>query len=106
MHRILITDDLGPAGLALLEAAADVSYDVVKLPSPEKLRSIIGDYDAVITRSGTPLTAEAFRAGTRLKVAGGAIRIEVQDIFAWQRAIARAILAYVRRQLDLPGNDN
>ena len=32
MHRILITDDIGPAGLALLDAAKDVQFDVVKLP--------------------------------------------------------------------------
>jgi len=72
MFRILITDDIGPAGLALLNAAADVGHDTVKLPSPEKLREIIGAYDAVITRSGTPLTAEVFAAGKRLKVAGRA----------------------------------
>ncbi|MBP1720003.1 MAG: D-3-phosphoglycerate dehydrogenase [Deltaproteobacteria bacterium] len=72
MFRILITDDIGPAGLALLEAAADVEHDTVKLPSPEKLREIIGDYNAVITRSGTSLTAEVFAAAKRLKVAGRA----------------------------------
>ena len=72
MFRILITDDIGPAGLALLNAAADVEHDTVKLPPPEKLREIIGAYDGVITRSGTPLTAEVFAEGKRLKVAGRA----------------------------------
>ena len=72
MHRILITDDIGPAGLALLDAANDMQYDVVKLPSPEKLIGIVGDYDAVITRSGTPWTAEAFAEAKKLRVAGRA----------------------------------
>jgi D-3-phosphoglycerate dehydrogenase len=72
MFRILITDDLGRAGLTLLEAASDVEHDLVKLPSAEKLIQIIGEYDAVITRSGTPLTAPVFEAGKRLKVAGRA----------------------------------
>ena len=72
MHRILITDDIGPAGLALLDAANDMQHDVIKLPSPEKLLDIVGDYDAVITRSGTPLTAEAFAAAKKLRVAGRA----------------------------------
>ncbi|HTP10715.1 MAG TPA: hydroxyacid dehydrogenase, partial [Anaerolineae bacterium] len=72
MHRILITDDIGPAGLALLDAANDVQYDVVKLPSREKLIEIIGAYEAAITRSGTPLTAETFAAAKKLKVAGRA----------------------------------
>lgn len=35
MHRVLITDDIGPAGLALLATADDVQYDVLKLPPPE-----------------------------------------------------------------------
>lgn len=72
MHRILITDDIGPAGLAVLDAAADVTYDIVKLPPPEKLLEIVGNYEAVITRSGTPLTAEVFDAAKKLKVAGRA----------------------------------
>jgi D-3-phosphoglycerate dehydrogenase len=72
MHRILITDDIGPAGLAVLDAAADMTYDIVKLPPPEKLLEIVGNYEAVITRSGTPLTAEVFDAAKKLKVAGRA----------------------------------
>jgi D-3-phosphoglycerate dehydrogenase len=72
MHKILITDDIGPAGLALLDGANDVQYDVVKLPPREKLIAIIGAYDAVITRSGTPLFAETFEAAQKLKVAGRA----------------------------------
>src|SRR5512136_647382 len=72
MYTILITDDIGPAGLALLDATADVKYDIVKLPSREKLIEILGDYDAVITRSGTSLPAEVCQAAKRLKVAGRA----------------------------------
>lgn len=72
MHNILITDDIGPAGLALLDAAADVQYDIVKLPSREKLAGLIGEYEGIITRSGTPLTADIFEAARKLKVAGRA----------------------------------
>ncbi len=72
MFKLLITDDIGPAGLAMLGAANDLHYDVVKLPSPEKLLQIIGEYDAVITRSGTSLTSQVFETGKRLKVAGRA----------------------------------
>ncbi len=83
MFNILITDDLGAAGLALLETATDVHYDIVKLPGPEKLLQIIGGYDAVITRSGTSLTAPVFEAGKRLKVAGRAgVGIDNIDIDA------------------------
>ncbi|MBI5031857.1 MAG: phosphoglycerate dehydrogenase [Chloroflexi bacterium] len=72
MYRILITDDLGQAGLALLKQASDVQFDVVKLPDRKTLNEIIGVYDAVITRSGTPLDASAFQAARRLKIAGRA----------------------------------
>ncbi len=86
MFKILITDDIGAAGLALLEAATDLHHDLVKLPSPEKLLQIIGDYDAVITRSGTPLTLQVFEAGKRLKVAGRAgVGIDNIDIDAATR---------------------
>jgi len=90
MYKILITDDIGPAGLSLLDAAADVKYDIVKLPSREKLIEIIGDYDAVITRSGTPLPAEVCQAAKRLKVAGRAgVGMDNMDIDA---ATLRGIL--------------
>ena len=72
MFRVLITDDLGAEGLALLDQATDVKYDVVKLPDHAKLNDLIGEYDAVITRSGTPLRADTFQAGKHLKIAGRA----------------------------------
>ncbi|MEW5717094.1 MAG: phosphoglycerate dehydrogenase [Chloroflexota bacterium] len=72
MNRILITDDLGVDGLALLAQATDIQYDVVKLPKRDKLIEMIGEYDAIITRSGTPLDAEVFQAARRLKIAGRA----------------------------------
>jgi D-3-phosphoglycerate dehydrogenase len=72
MYNILITDDIGPAGLRLLDAASDVKCDIVKLPSHEQLLKTIGEYDAIITRSGTPLSADVFNAAKQLKVAGRA----------------------------------
>lgn len=72
MHHILITDDLGAEGLALLDQATDIRYDVVKLPPRAQLLEMIGQYDAIITRSGTPLDAEIFQAARRLKIAGRA----------------------------------
>jgi len=90
MYRILITEDIGPAGLALLEAADDVRYDIVKLPSREKLLEIIGEYDAIITRSGTALDAGVFEAGKRLKIAArGGVGIDNVDVNA---ATVRGVL--------------
>ena len=70
--RILITDDISPAGLALLQEAPDISVDIVKRPDHARLLELIGGYDALVTRSATPLDAETFGAAPRLKVAGRA----------------------------------
>jgi len=72
MFRILTTDDISPAGLALLQAAHDMSVDIVKRPERARLLGLIGSYDALVTRSATPLDAEAFAAAGKLKVAGRA----------------------------------
>ena len=72
MYRILVTDDLGPAGLALLDSAQDVQYDIIKLPRRDQLVEVIGGYDAIITRSGTSLDASVFDATRRLKIAARA----------------------------------
>jgi D-3-phosphoglycerate dehydrogenase len=86
MYHILITDDISPDGLALLDAASDVSYDVVKLPSRDKLIEIINGYDAVITRSGTPLDANLFQAARRLQIAARAgVGIDNLDVEAATR---------------------
>jgi D-3-phosphoglycerate dehydrogenase len=72
MYRVLITDDISAAGVDLLRAASDVSVDIVKRPSPAQLLGVIGQYEAVITRSATPLDAPVFTAAKHLKVAGRA----------------------------------
>lgn len=72
MFRVLITDDISPAGLALLQSTPDVNVDIVTRPHPTQLRELIGHYDAIITRSATALDADLFAAAQRLKVAGRA----------------------------------
>ena len=32
MYRILITEDIGPAGLALIDEAEDAEYEMIHLP--------------------------------------------------------------------------
>ena len=72
VFRVLITDDISSAGLALLQGAPDISVDIVKRPDRARLLGLIGSYDALVTRSATPLDAEAFAAAGQLKVAGRA----------------------------------
>lgn len=72
MYHILISDKLGDAGLQRLDAAPDASYDVRTGLTKEELLALIGDYDALIVRSGTQVDADVLRAGRRLKVVGRA----------------------------------
>ena len=69
MYRVLITDDLSPAGLNILEAASEIEIDKreEKL-SVEELRAALQQADGIIIRSSTKLTAEVLEGQERLKV--------------------------------------
>lgn len=68
--RILVADPLAPDALSILGEQADVDqrYELTH----ERLVEIIGDYDALVVRSRTKVTADVIRAGRRLKVIGRA----------------------------------
>lgn len=66
MHRVLVTEPLSEEGLARLRESTDV--DVRIGLTPGELLSIIGDYDALIVRSRTQVSAEVLQAGRRLQV--------------------------------------
>ncbi|RME75208.1 MAG: phosphoglycerate dehydrogenase [Chloroflexi bacterium] len=70
--KILITDDLSPQGLARLEQAEDVEFDIVKGLTPEALAERIKGYDGLIVRSSVKVTGEVLAAADRLKVVGRA----------------------------------
>ena len=61
-HRILVSDPLEKTGLGQLRASG---HDVVELPAEDKakLPDLIGDFDALVVRSGTKVTADLLRAG-------------------------------------------
>jgi len=70
--RILVTDEIDPQGVALLRSVPDFQVDELPtLPAAEILERI-GDYDALVGRSATRVTADLLRAGRRLKVVGRA----------------------------------
>jgi HAD superfamily phosphoserine phosphatase-like hydrolase len=84
--RILVTEPLHEAGVGYLQKEFDV--DIVLGLSPSALLQQVGQYDAVITRSGTAVTADVLAAGDRrLKVVGRAgIGVDNIDINAATRA--------------------
>jgi D-3-phosphoglycerate dehydrogenase len=68
--RVLVSDPLAEEGLEILKKACDV--DVKTELKEDELCRIIGDYDALLVRSGTEVTAKVIDAGTRLRFIGRA----------------------------------
>ncbi|NJN83080.1 MAG: hypothetical protein HC802_12885 [Caldilineaceae bacterium] len=68
VFRVLVSDSLDESGLAPLHAAADIEVDVRTGLSHEALLELIADYDALLVRSSTNVTADLIRAGRRLRV--------------------------------------
>ncbi|MEM7346812.1 MAG: phosphoglycerate dehydrogenase [Chloroflexota bacterium] len=71
-YKILITDNLSPQGLDLIEAADDVEFDVVTGLTTEALTKKIVGYDGLIVRSSVTVTEAVLKAADKLKVVGRA----------------------------------
>ena len=65
-QKVLVPEKLSPDGLALLRTTLHV--DERKGLSPEDLRTIIPEYEALLIRSETKVTADLLAAGKKLKV--------------------------------------
>ncbi len=70
--KVLITDDVSAQGLAYLDAAKDVSYDIVKGLTPDTLAEKIPGYHGLIVRSSVKVTEKVLAAADQLKVVGRA----------------------------------
>lgn len=68
--KVLVTDQIAPQGVDILRQHAEVA--VRKGIKPEELRSIIGDYDALVVRSQTKVTADIIQAAGKMQVIGRA----------------------------------
>ncbi|MGH7819929.1 MAG: phosphoglycerate dehydrogenase, partial [Candidatus Binatia bacterium] len=71
-HKVLITDSLAPQGLSVFERYPDVAAEYRPGLPPDEIRRAIADYDALVVRSGTRVTADIIESGARLKVIGRA----------------------------------
>ncbi len=70
MSKVLVSDPIDQAGIDILSQVATVDVKT-GLPAAE-LVEIIGDYDALMIRSGTRVTKEIIDAGANLKIIGRA----------------------------------
>ena len=64
--KVLIADPLSEEGVDILRSHAEV--DVRTGLKPEELIAIIGDYDALVVRSQTQVSASVIQAGKKLQV--------------------------------------
>lgn len=72
MFRILVSDPLSEKGLKILEKEKNVTVDVKVKQPMDVLKKIIKDYDALIVRSETKVTADLIACADKLKVIGRA----------------------------------
>lgn len=79
--KILIPEKVSADGLALLQDQFEVHEK--KGLSPEELKATIGDYEALIVRSETQVTADLLSAAKKLKVVAragvGVDNVDVQS---------------------------
>lgn len=69
--KVLVSDALSPEGIEILKKAG-LEVDVRTGMSPDELKSCIGDYEGIVIRSATKMTAEVIEAASNLKVIGRA----------------------------------
>jgi len=72
MMKILVSDSLGQGGMDILRKEKNIQVDEKVGLKPEELKKIIGEYDAILIRSATKLTADIIEAGKKLRVIGRA----------------------------------
>lgn len=70
--KVLVSDNLGKIGIQMFQDAEEIEVDVNVGLSPEELKSIIGNYHALVIRSATKVTEDLLKAATLLKVVGRA----------------------------------
>ena len=82
--KVLVADPVSDEGIGILYQCAQV--DVKTGLKPEELISIIGDYDALVVRSQTQVSAEIIEAGQKLEIiARAGVGIDNIDVEAATR---------------------
>ena len=83
--RVLVAEQIAPEGIEVLRARHEV--EVRTGLSPEQLREVIGDFDALIVRSQVDVDAALIAAAPRLQVIGRAgVGVDNVDLDAATRA--------------------
>ena len=81
--KILVSDSLSESGIEKLTKVPGFEVDVNTKLSPEEFRQVIKDFDALVIRSGTKVSAQVLENAQNLKVIGRAgIGLDNVDIDA------------------------
>lgn len=81
--RILVSDNLAESGIEKLKEVPEFDVEVNTSLTQEELRQIIKEYDALVIRSGTKVSADIIEAAVNLKVVARAgIGLDNVDIGA------------------------
>ena len=79
--KVIVTDEVAREGLALLEEDPRVEMDVRLGLKKKELLGMIGDYEVIVTRSGTTVDRELLDAAGKLKmVARAGVGIDNVDV--------------------------
>ena len=72
MKKVLVSDSVAAECLEILKKAPGIEVDVQTKLKPEELKAIIKNYDGLVVRSATKVTAEIIAAADKLAVIGRA----------------------------------
>lgn len=70
--KVLISDSLSKEAIAILEKEKELKVDVNTKLTPDELKNVIKDYDALIVRSGTKVTKDVIEHADKLRIVGRA----------------------------------
>jgi D-3-phosphoglycerate dehydrogenase len=88
--KVLVLDNVEEEGLQALRRETDIEIDTRNKMTEDELVEIIGDYDGMIVRSATKVTARVLEHAAKMKVVGRAgVGVDNIDIAA---ATSRGIL--------------
>jgi D-3-phosphoglycerate dehydrogenase len=72
MKKILISDSLSEEGIEIFKQTPGIEVDVKTKMTPDELKAVIGQYDALVIRSATKVTQEVIDRAEKLAVVGRA----------------------------------
>ncbi|HNQ62989.1 MAG: D-3-phosphoglycerate dehydrogenase [Syntrophorhabdaceae bacterium] len=70
--KVLVTDNISKEGIDILSREGNIDVEIKAGIKSEELEKIIGEYDAIITRSGTNIPASLIENPGKLKIIGRA----------------------------------